>query len=207
MNSLLCERFLPDSLSRSGLGSSLWKSCTWDRVRENHRKREWGHEKWTHALRRCMIWPGCLPGTSLKTSKSPFLGLREAGLSGESKSKGGHLRHSGPDLKQAIQGPHDSRVKSDTQPGLSPLLPLRVPCARLCYFSTEDSASGAPWLWAGTLWLFTLGTSVCLVQCSWQAVLKIGTWGRLRILRTNPDSLKVHSLGSLFFFQLLEAFI
>ena len=50
MNSLVCERFLADSLPRSGLGSSLWKSCTWDRVRKNRRKREWGHEKWIHAL-------------------------------------------------------------------------------------------------------------------------------------------------------------
>lgn len=29
---------------------------------------------------------------------------------------------------------------------------------------------------AGALSLFTLGTSACLIQCPWQAVLQIGTW-------------------------------
>lgn len=28
---------------------------------------------------------------------------------------------------------------------------------------------------AGTLWLFTSGSSACLIHCPWQAVLEIGT--------------------------------
>ena len=127
------------------------------------------------------------------------MGLQEAGLSGESKRKGGYLRHSVPDLKQVIQGPHDSRVKSDAEPGHHACCLCELP-APGCATSAPKTAPREPLDTELGLWLFTLGTSVCLIQCSWKAVLKIGIWGRLRILGTNPDSLKVHSLGSLFFF-------
>lgn len=143
-----------------------------------------GHEKWI--LGSHMIWPGSLPGTGLKASKFPFLGLQEAGLSDESKSKGGYLRHFVLVLKQAVPGSRAVWLQSAIRSGAaaSPLLPLRVAGSRLCYFSTEDSASWdtpppPPPLgnWAGTPWLFTLGSSACLIRCPWQAVLEIGAWG------------------------------
>lgn len=111
---------------------------------EEPRIEEMGHEKWILASH--MIWPGSLPGTGLKASKIPFLGLQEAGLSDESKSKGGYLRHFVLVLKQAVPGSRAVWLQSAIRSGAaaSPLLPLRVAGSRLCYFSTEDSASWDP---------------------------------------------------------------